>query len=129
MVNGGIPADGEVQIEAVRLPTGRRICAGTPAAWHNQGSGIAWMAEREAAAREFARAHPGVPLLWATDNPVPDVGRVWHELHEMVPETGLQPITLAFLGDTVLAMNGRDGSRGRPWDSGELGDPVPGLVC
>lgn len=118
MVTGDIPADGEVQLGAVRLPAGRRICAGTPAEGFNEGSGIAWMAEREAAAREYARAHPGVPLLWATDEPVPDVGRVWHELHEMVPETGLVPITLAFLGGQV-------GTRGRPWDSGELGDPYP----
>jgi hypothetical protein len=122
---GGLPADGEVQIGAVLLPTGKRICAGTPAAGYNQGSGIAWMADQEAAAREYARAHPGVPLLWATDEPVPDVGRVWQELHEMAPETGLQPITLAFLGDTVLAMSDRDGLRGRPWDSGELADPYP----
>lgn len=125
MLGGDLPADGEVQIGAVRLPTGRRICAGTPAAGYNQGSGIAWMAEREAAARDYARAHPGVPLLWATDDPVPAVGRVWQELHEMAPETRLQPIALAFLGDTVLAMNDRDGLRGRPWDSGELGDPYP----
>ena len=54
------------------------------------------MAEREAAAREYARAHPGVPLLWATDVPVPGVGRVWHELHEMAPETGLVPITFSW---------------------------------
>jgi hypothetical protein len=116
VATSGIPADGEVRLGAVRLPAGRRICAGTPAASYNQ-AGIAWMAEREATARDYARAHPGVPLLWATDEPVPDAGRVWHELHEMAPETGLVPVTLAFLDP------GRE--RGRPWDSGELGEPYP----
>jgi len=120
-----LPTDGEVQLGAVRLPSGKRICAGTPAEGFNEGSGIAWMAEREAAAREYARAHPGVPLLWATDAPVPDTGRVWRELHEMAQETGLQPITLAFLDDQIPGTSGRTGSRGRPWDSGELADPYP----
>ena len=84
------------------------------------------MAEQEAAARDYARAHPGVPLLWATDEAVPDVGRVWRELHEMAPETGLVPITLASLGDQGSgAHRDRPGLRGRPWDSGELGDPYP----
>jgi hypothetical protein len=81
-----LPPDGEVRLGAVRLPPGRRICAETPAEGFNEGSGSAWMAEREAAAREYAR--PGVPLLWATDEPVPETGQVWHELHEMAPETG-----------------------------------------
>ena len=61
------------------------------------------MAEREAAAREYARAHPGVPLLWATDEPVPDTGRVWRDLHEMARETGLHPITLAFTSVREIA--------------------------
>ena len=113
-----VPADGEVRIGTVRLPAGRRIHAGTPAAGYDEGSGIAWLAEQEAVSREWARAHPGVPLLWATDEPVPDVGQVWHELHAMAGETGLVPITLAFL-------DRRPGHRGRPWDSGELSDPYP----
>jgi hypothetical protein len=113
-----VPPDGEVRIGTVRLPAGRRIHAGTPAAGYDEGSGIAWLAEQEAASREWARAHPGVPLLWASDEPVPDVGRVWHELHAMAEKTGLVPITLAFL-------DGHQSHRGRPWDSGELSDPYP----
>jgi hypothetical protein len=119
------PADGEVQLGAVRLPSGNRICARTPAEGFQQSSGIAWMAEREAEAREYARAHPGVPLLWATDDPVPAVGQVWHALHEMAPGTGLQPVTLGFLTDQIPGTRDKAGSRGRPWDSGELADPYP----
>jgi uncharacterized protein DUF4253 len=113
-----VPADGEVRIGTVRLPAGRRIHAGTPAAGYGKGSGISWRAEQEAAASEWARAYPGVPLLWATDEPVPDVGQVWHELQAMAGETGLVPVRLAFL-------DRKPGHRGRPWDSGELGDPYP----
>jgi hypothetical protein len=118
---GEVPADGEVRLGGVRLPAGRRICAGTPAAGFDEGSGIAWMAEQEAAAREYARAHPGVPLLWATDEPVPEAGRVWHELHEMAPQTGLVPITLAFLHGQGSREADPASWRGRPWDSGECG--------
>jgi hypothetical protein len=122
-----MPADGVVQLGAVRLPGGRRICAGTPAAGFDDGSGIAWMAGQEAAARDCARAHPGVPLLWATGEAVPDAGRVWHQLHEMAPDTGLAPVILAFLGDGLTRPSARDqaGLRGRPWDSGELAGPFP----
>jgi hypothetical protein len=123
--SGELPGDGEVQLGAVRLPSGKRICARTPAEGFQQSSGIAWMAERETEAREYARAHPGVPLLWATDDPVPDAGQVWHALHEMAPETGLQPITLGVLTDQTPSMSDKAGSRGRPWDSGELADPYP----
>jgi hypothetical protein len=121
----GLPVGGELRLGAVRLPAGRQICAGTPAEGFNEGSGIGWMAEREAASQEYARARPGVPLLWATDEPVPDTGRVWHELHEMAPETGLRPITLAFLYDQVPGASDGAVPRGRPWDSGELAGPYP----
>ena len=125
VATGEMPGEGEVRLGGVRLPAGRRIRAGTPAPWYSD-VGIAWMAGQEAAARDYARAHPGVPLPWATDEPVPDAGRVWHELHQMAPETGLVPITLASLGDQGSGTHGgQPGVRGRPWDSGELGNPYP----
>lgn len=116
---GSIPTDGEVLLGPVRLPPGRRIYAGTRAEGFTDVIGPAWMAAMEAEARMHAER--GIPLLWATTDPVPDVGRVWLAVHEMAPETGLVPITLAYLG------SGLDlpGLRGRPWDSGELSDPYP----
>jgi hypothetical protein len=54
-----------------------------------------------------------VPRLWASSEPVPDAGRVWQALVDLRPETGLVPITLAFLGG---------GHAGRPWDEGEFDD-------
>lgn len=55
------------------------------------------------AAREYA-PHPSAPFLWATDEPVPGVGRACHELHVMAPNlSGADHPT--FL---------RAGSRGRP---------------
>ena len=39
------------------------------------------------------------PLLWATNEPVPDAPQVWQVLTGMHPDTGLVPILLAFMGD------------------------------
>jgi Domain of unknown function (DUF4253) len=117
MVHGSMPADGEVQLGSVRLPAGERICVGTRAEGFTDVIGPASMAAIEAEAYEHAE--PGAPLLWATTDPVPDVGHVWLALHEIAPETGLVPITLAFLHDGTRV------SRGRPWDSGELSGPYP----
>jgi uncharacterized protein DUF4253 len=116
MERGSMPTDGEVLLGPVRLPPGRRIYAGTRAEGFTDVIGPAWMAAMEAEA--YRHAERGVPLLWATTEPVPDVGRVWLALHEMAPETGLVPITLAYLD----IGNRR---RGRPWDSGKLSDPYP----
>jgi hypothetical protein len=85
MVNAEVPADGPVRLGSVQLPPGTRLDGGD-----NDG-----------------------PLLWATSAPVPNAGRVWHELTEMHPATGLVPILLGFLDG---------GQEGRPWDAGELDD-------
>lgn len=86
MANDVMPPDGEVRLGSVLLSAGKRI----------SGS----MSDD--------------PLLWATSDPVPDVGRVWLALHDMQQETGLVPITLAYLRGAA--------GEGRPWDSGELHD-------
>jgi len=85
MTAAEVPADGPVRLGPVQLPAGKRISAG--------GS--------------------GPPRLWATSEPVPDAGRVWQELADMRPDTGLVPILLAFLNPWA--------HWGRPWDNGELG--------
>jgi hypothetical protein len=41
-------------------------------------------------------ADPPLPLLWATNEPVPDAPRVWQVLTGMHHHTGLVPILLAF---------------------------------
>lgn len=90
MVTAEMPADGPLRLGSVGLPTGKRLSG-----WDDDG-----------------------PLLWATSEPVPDSARVWQELSDMRPDTGLVPILLAFLDE---------GHHGRPWDEGELNDPC-GLV-
>jgi hypothetical protein len=115
---GEVPADGELQLGHVRLPAGRRVYSHTALPAYGLGSDPAdWTAEQAAQAREWELAHPSVPLLWTTLEPVPDAGRVWHELRQLAPQTGRVPITLGFLD--------RRQPRGRPWESGELGDPFP----
>jgi Domain of unknown function (DUF4253) len=85
MVAARIPEDGPVRLGSVQLPDGRQLSDGY--------------------------ADPPLPLLWATNEPVPDAPRVWRVLTGMHHETGLVPILLAFL---------RGGHEGRPWDAGEL---------
>jgi hypothetical protein len=85
IVPARIPADGPVRLGSVQLPDGRQL------------------------SDEYAE--PPLPLLWATNEPVPDAPRVWQVLTGMHGETGLVPILLAFLGG---------GRGGRPWDAGEL---------
>lgn len=80
-----VPNDGPVQIGSVELPVGSQLFG-----WDDD-----------------------VPRLWATSKPIADAGRVWQELADMHPDTGLVPILLAFLND---------GHEGRPWDEGELND-------
>lgn len=85
MVPAGIPADGPVGLGSVQLPHGRQLSDG--------------------------HTDPPLPLLWATNEPVPDAPRVWQVLTGMHPDTGLVPILLGFMGG---------GHEGRPWDEGEL---------
>jgi hypothetical protein len=81
MANDGLPPDGEVRLGPVPLPAGKRI---------------------------FAEMKDD-PVLWATDDPVPDVSRVWLALHEIRQETGLVPV----------ALHG-PGGEGHPWDDEQL---------
>jgi hypothetical protein len=85
IVTAEVPADGPVRLGSVLLPAGRRMSA-----WGDAS-----------------------PRMWATSEPVPAAGRVWQELSDMHPETGLVPILLAFLHEWT--------DRGRPWDHGEFG--------
>jgi hypothetical protein len=83
MVLAEVPEDGPVQLGSVQLPEGTRLFG-----WDDEA-----------------------PRLWATSEPVRDVGRVWQELAGMRQDTGLVPILLGFLDK---------GHHGRPWDEGEL---------
>jgi hypothetical protein len=67
MPKGWLPGDGSVRLGPVTLPWGRLI-----------------------------RAHDceGEPVAWATDDPLPDPGRVWAALSVLHPQTGLVPILL-----------------------------------
>ena len=71
MTTADVPADGDVQIGAIRLPAGRRISAG-----HGSGG----------------------PVAWATTEPVPDAGRAWAALSEAHAQSGLVPVLLAGIG-------------------------------
>jgi hypothetical protein len=82
MVTADVPADGPVRLGSVQLPVGRRL-------WGEEA-----------------------PRLWAASDLVPDAGRVWQELTDMHPVTGLVPILLGFLDG---------GHTGRPWDHEEFG--------
>ena len=84
MVGTDVPADGLLRLGSVQLPAGLQLSG-----WGED-----------------------TPRLWATSEPVPDVGRVWQALTDMHPGTGLVPILLAFLDG---------GQQGRPWDIGEFG--------
>lgn len=64
MAAGRLPDDGEPRLGGVTLPRGRRVDA----------------------------AYGSAPVAWITDEPVPEVGRIWRELSAMAAETGLQPV-------------------------------------
>jgi hypothetical protein len=91
-VTAQVPADGPVRLGSVQLPDGRQLwdqyfdpsCSDQPA---------------------------DAPLLWATNERVPDAPRVWQVLTGLHHDTGLVPILLSFM---------RGGHEGRPWDEGEL---------
>lgn len=87
MLRGRLPGDGSVRLGPVTLPWGRLI-----------------------------RAHEGEgePVAWATDDPLPDPGRIWAALSVLHPQTGLVPILL----------DGFEGDTRQPWDKGEFSDPL-----
>jgi hypothetical protein len=87
MPKGQLPGDGSVRLGPVTLSWGRLI-----------------------------RAHggEGEAVAWATDDPVPDPGRVWAALSVLHPQTGLVPILL----------DGLEGDTRQPWDEGEFSDPL-----
>ncbi|TVZ02014.1 DUF4253 domain-containing protein [Trebonia kvetii] len=86
MAGGQLPDEGPVRLGSVTLPAGRLVTA-------DYGS--------------------GEPVAWATDDPVPETGRVWAALSAASDQTGLVPILL----------DGLYGDAGRPWDEGEFEDP------
>jgi Domain of unknown function (DUF4253) len=87
MPAGRLPDEGELRLGAVSLPAGTRIVSDYGA---------------------------GVPVAWATVEPVPDPGRIWQALSAIAPDTGLAPFLLA----------GLDQATRRPWDDGEFSDPA-----
>jgi hypothetical protein len=108
-MSGSLPENGELRIGSVALPAGRQLVAGF-------GS--------------------GQPVAWATSEPVPDPGRVWSELSDASPQTGLVPFLLRSLEDLMLPiamrmfpdedrapLAGTHSGAGRPWASDEFGDP------
>jgi Domain of unknown function (DUF4253) len=68
-----LPEDGELRLEPVALPAGRRI---------------------------FAMARPE-PVAWATVAEVPGAGLVWDALSQSHEQTGLVPFLLEGLGNTT----------------------------
>jgi hypothetical protein len=108
-MSSSLPEDGEARVGSVTLPAGRRIVAGF-------GS--------------------GQPVAWATSESVPDPGRVWSDLSDVSPQTGLVPFLLRSLDDLMLPIltrmfpdevqalaDGAHGEAGRPWANDEFGDP------
>ena len=67
MAMGDLPEDGELRLEPVSLPMGRRI---------------------------VVPGDPGEPVVWATTQVVPDAGRAWLALCGARPRTGLVPVLL-----------------------------------
>jgi hypothetical protein len=55
------------------------------------------------------------PVLWVSDEPLPDAGPQWARLFALHERTGLYPLLL----DTLR------GEPGRPWHDGELDPPLP----
>jgi hypothetical protein len=62
------------------------------------------------ARRHFPATEPRQPALWVTDGVVAGAARVWSELADRFPVTGLWP----------LVLRGLAGDERRPWDDGEL---------
>lgn len=70
MVAGSVPEDGELQLDSIRLPAGKRVHAGWPTP---------------------------VPVAWITIQAVLEPGRVWAALSAARPQTGLVPFLLGGL--------------------------------
>lgn len=98
MVKGRLPDEGPVRLGPVTLPAGELITG------------------------NLGRDH----VAWATVDPVPESGRVWHALSGLHPQTGLIPIQLDGLRVGSLSPGDRRGLPGdalRPWDNGEFFRP------
>jgi hypothetical protein len=98
MVKGRLPDEGPVRLGPVTLPAGKLITG------------------------NLGRDH----VAWATVDPVPGSGRVWHALSGLHPQTGLIPIQLDGLRVDSLFPSDRRGLLGdalRPWDNGEFFRP------
>jgi hypothetical protein len=67
MATGDLPENGEFRLGPVSLPAGTRI---------------------------EDLENPGRPVIWATIDTVPDVGRTWLALSDAQPQTGLTPVLL-----------------------------------
>jgi Domain of unknown function (DUF4253) len=98
MAKGRLPDEGPVRLGPVTLPAGKLI-TGNPGPDH---------------------------VAWATVDPVPESGRVWHALSGLHPQTGLRPIQLDGLRIDSMFPGDRQGLPGdalRPWDNGEFFRP------
>jgi hypothetical protein len=97
MVKGRLPDEGPVRLGPVTLPAGRLVT----------GNG-------------------GEHVAWATEDPVPESGRIWAALSELHPQTGLVPVQLDGLRVDSMFPRDRQGLPGdalRPWDNGEFSRP------
>src|SRR5262245_9413372 len=89
---GPLPGDGAPVVGGIQLPDGHRVLPDPSSASDPSGA--------------------AQPVLWVSDNALPDLERWWGMLHWQFPATGLWPVVLDVL----------DGGGTRPWDTGEL-DP------
>jgi hypothetical protein len=90
-----LPEDGELRLETVTLPAGRRI--------HGPGTGTT-----------------RTPVAWITATRVPDPGRVWSRLSDLSEQTGLVP----FLAVTRRGYQGRPWTGRIATDLNPFDDPA-----
>jgi hypothetical protein len=85
----------------------------------------------------FAAGEPVTrPVLWVSDDPVPDAGRWWARLVSQHRVSGLWPLLLIAVPDLGAALMGGDthtsagwpSRPARPWQTGELAPVPPDLV-
>jgi hypothetical protein len=79
-----LPADGVLRLGAATLPAGRRIAFDSP----------------EKRSLRSPSASRG-PVIWLTDEPVPEPGKVWWELSQACEGTGLVPFVAAMMPDEL----------------------------
>jgi len=91
-----LPPDGPIAVGSVRLPAGRRL----------QG-------DPQYAARGSTPVTQ--PVVWATDQPIPQAGRAVYWLRSTANALNLVPVLLAAM----------DGEPSRPWDSREFSPADP----